>query len=206
MIIVQAGATTVPAVADTAVAGWAVIAIAVIGVMLVILMAGILLTAWKVRGLVVQMSDVVTRLEPGLHPVVERVRAVSENVEHITRSVRKDVDQVTASVEALSGRVQQASDRIEERIEEFNAVIEVAQSEAEGILIETAATVRGVRAGAEALASRQLPSAHTAADEVDDDETTSDPADHVADEDLPGEIEGEPTPPQEDPSPTVLEA
>jgi hypothetical protein len=36
---------------------------------------------------------------------------------------------------------------MEERIEEFNALMEVVQSEAEDIFIDTAATVRGVREG-----------------------------------------------------------
>ncbi len=146
--------TQTEAIASTPGVGeWAIVAIVVIGVLLAILMLGLLLMAWKVRALVQSVRDAVARIEPSVHPVLERARAVSENVEHITRSVRKDVDQVTASVEALSGRVQQASDRIEERIEEFNAVIAVAQSEAEGILIDTAATVHGVRAGASALGS-----------------------------------------------------
>ena len=40
---------------------------------------------------------------------------------------------------------------MEKRIEEFNALMEVVQGEAEGVFIKTAAAVRGVRQGAQAL-------------------------------------------------------
>jgi hypothetical protein len=55
-------------------------------------------------------------------------------------------------VKALTDRLQLASERMEERIEEFNALMEVVQDEAEGIFIDTASTVRGVRAGARSIA------------------------------------------------------
>ncbi len=42
---------------------------------------------------------------------------------------------------------------MEERIEEFNALMEVVQGEAEDIFLDTASTVRGVRAGARSIAS-----------------------------------------------------
>jgi hypothetical protein len=41
---------------------------------------------------------------------------------------------------------------MEERIEEFNALMEVVQTEAEHIFIDTASTVRGVREGARSIA------------------------------------------------------
>jgi hypothetical protein len=61
-------------------------------------------------------------------------------------------------VKALTGRLHQASARMEERIEEFNALMEVVQSEAEEVFLDTAATVRGVREGARAMGrSREEP-------------------------------------------------
>lgn len=84
-------------------------------------------------------------------PLVERSRDVADNVEFITRALRTDVERLNASVKALTDRLGQASERMEERIEEFNALMELVQSEAEAIFIDTASTVRGVRAGARSL-------------------------------------------------------
>jgi hypothetical protein len=42
---------------------------------------------------------------------------------------------------------------MEERIEEFNALMEVVQTEAEDLFLDTASTVRGVRAGARSIGS-----------------------------------------------------
>jgi methyl-accepting chemotaxis protein len=84
-------------------------------------------------------------------PLIDRSRDVADNIEFITRAVRTDVEHLNASVRALTERLNHASDRMEERIEEFNALIEVVQSEAEEIFIDTASTVRGVTAGARAI-------------------------------------------------------
>jgi hypothetical protein len=40
---------------------------------------------------------------------------------------------------------------MEERVEEFNALMDVVQDEAESVLLDTAAVVRGVRAGAQTM-------------------------------------------------------
>jgi len=74
-------------------------------------------------------------------------------------------------VKSLTDRLQLASDRMEERIEEFNALMEVVQDEAEDIFIDTASTVRGVRAGARAMTLRKPePEDGDAVDENDVEE------------------------------------
>ncbi len=87
-----------------------------------------------------------------LGPVSDRARTISDNVEFITQALRTDVERLNTSVKALTDRLHLASERMEERIEEFNALMEVVQDEAEGIFIDTASTVRGVRAGARSIA------------------------------------------------------
>ena len=84
-------------------------------------------------------------------PLMDRGGDIADNVEFITRALRTDVERLNASVKALNDRLGQASDRMEERIEAFNALMEVVQSEAEAIFIDTASTVRGVREGARSL-------------------------------------------------------
>jgi methyl-accepting chemotaxis protein len=106
------------------------------------------------EGTVRSASD---RLVDRAGPLVDRSRDVADNIEFITRAVRTDVERLNASVRALTERLNQASDRMEERIEEFNALIEVVQSEAEEIFIDTASTVRGVTAGARAIPKSDGP-------------------------------------------------
>ena len=86
-------------------------------------------------------------------PLLESGKSIGDNLAFVSYAVRTDVEKVTSSVNALSDRLQQASDLMEERIAEFNALMEVVQSEAEGIFVDTAATVRGVREGARTLAA-----------------------------------------------------
>ncbi len=147
----------------------AAIAVIVIAVAVVVVAAFLLVTLVQVRRLTRTIAQTVQRLEPGVHPVLERARGVTENVEQITALVRKDVDRVTESVEAVTGRLNQAAARMEERIEEFNALVEVVQTEAEGIFLDTASTVHGVRAGALSLGSSQKSDpAPSEASEADD--------------------------------------
>lgn len=109
-----------------------------------------LLAEW--RRTVVEVREAVRQ---HLGPVSDRAGIISDNVQFITQSLRSDVERLNASVKALTARLHQASERMEERIEEFNALMEVVQSEAEEVFLDTAATVRGVREGARAIGRRR---------------------------------------------------
>ena len=136
----------------------------VVGAFFALMVPLLLLVMLQVR----RLSRVVKELgEKGLQradPLLERGRGAMENVEFVTMAVRNDVEQITTAVKGLSDRLKQASDRMEERVAEFNALMDVVQSEAEDVFIGTAATVRGVRAGARALSGGGEP-------EVIDEET-----------------------------------
>ena len=124
------------------------IAMIVVGVAIVILtFAGVML-ARKINR---TLDGVRTAVGQNLGPVSDRARAISDNVEFISHALRTDVERLNASVHALSYRLHQASGRMEERIEDFNALMEVVQEEAEGMFIDTAATMHGLREGAAAI-------------------------------------------------------
>jgi hypothetical protein len=101
--------------------------------------------------LVLQVKKLLGSLQQHVQPVTDRVRVAAENVEYISAVVREDVHRVRTSVSGLSDRLKEASDRMEERVEEFNALMDVVQDEAESVLLDTAAVVRGVRAGARTM-------------------------------------------------------
>jgi len=99
----------------------------------------------------VQLKRLLGSLQQHVQPVTDRARVAAENVEYITGLVRQDVQKVRASVSGLSERLGKASERMEERVEEFNALMDVVQDEAESVLLDTAAIVQGVRAGAKTI-------------------------------------------------------
>jgi hypothetical protein len=101
--------------------------------------------------LVLQVKKLLGSLQQHVQPVADRARVAAENVEYISAVVREDVQSVRTSVSGLSDRLKEASNRMEERVEEFNALMDVVQNEAESVLLDTAAVVRGVRAGAQTM-------------------------------------------------------
>jgi hypothetical protein len=125
-------------------------------VAVVVIGAAVAVLALVTAALLLRLSRAVGELRIGvrqnLGPVSDRARAISDNVEFITQALRTDVERLNSSVKALTDRLNLASERMEERVEEFNALMEVVQDEAEGIFIDTASTVRGVRAGARSIA------------------------------------------------------
>ena len=101
--------------------------------------------------LVLQIRKLLRSLQQHIQPVADRARVAAETVEYISAMVREDVQKVRASVSGLSDRLKEASERMEERVEEFNVLMDVVQDEAESVLLDTAAVVRGVRAGAQTI-------------------------------------------------------
>jgi hypothetical protein len=147
----------------TVVVSVAVVVLAVIGAMLML----------RLHAAVREMR---TGVRQNLGPVSDRARAISDNVEFITHALRVDVERLNASVKALTERLHLASERMEERIEEFNALMQVVQTEAEDIFLDTASTVRGVRAGARSIGSHRAGGARAPGDDVqDEDESESGP-------------------------------
>jgi methyl-accepting chemotaxis protein len=126
------------------------VATVVIAVAMLILVLVTLSIFLRLNRLLDEMKGVA---KDNIGPVSDRAKIISDNVEFITQALRTDVERLNSSVRALSDRLNQASERMEERIEDFNALMEVVQGEAEDIFLDTASTVRGVRAGASRIAS-----------------------------------------------------
>lgn len=115
----------------------------------------------QLRKLTRSVTKVMERVESDAGPLVDRAKRVAENVDFITAAVRTDVRKLNESVARLNDRLNEASERMEERIQDFTALVEVLQSEAEDLALDTAAAVRGVKAGTRSLArgSEGLPEA-----------------------------------------------
>lgn len=107
--------------------------------------------AWNLRNSHKRLSEVLDRVYGDINPLMRHASSIADNVDYITTSIRTDVQQINATIAAANQRLHQAVDQTEERLQEFNALIAVVQQEAEQLFVSTAATARGVRAGAATL-------------------------------------------------------
>ena len=102
-------------------------------------------------------------------------------------SLRNTFRNVKATIDSANGVFQRAVDKTETRLNEFNALLQVAQEEAERAFISTASLVRGVKEGASALGKSAGADADSVretgeADHGDYDESDADANKRVSDE------------------------
>ena len=79
------------------------------------------------------------------------VRNVAEDVRGITQSVKTDVGAVSDTIRHVNSGVRRAVRRAEARLHRLDALVGVAQEEAEEFVMSSASALRGVRFGAAAL-------------------------------------------------------
>jgi methyl-accepting chemotaxis protein len=127
------------------------LAIVVIAVLLMVLAVSTTLLVRQLYRIARVANRTAADVRRQVTPTAARIQSVADNLTYVTASIREDMERVHESVAKLTGRLNQASNRIEERIEEFNALLEVVQTEAEDLFIDTATTVRAVKAGARSL-------------------------------------------------------
>jgi len=162
------GDTVLVQLGQSGLLGATAVAIIVASVVLVLLLAALMVALIQTRRLIGTADQLSRRLGDRAEPIMERGRAIAESVEFIARSLRTDVERVSATVANLSDRLDRAADAVEQRVEDFNALLHVMQGEAEDLFLDTASTVRGVRAGMRTLRRRD-----TAKSDGRDDESAA---------------------------------
>jgi uncharacterized protein YoxC len=88
-------------------------------------------------------------------PVLDRARAIGENLNFIVMSVRKEVDGVTETIGLANERLEDAIDAAEDRVQELGALIDVVQGEVEDTVLTATSALRGIRTGAKLLRRRK---------------------------------------------------
>lgn len=152
---------------------------AIIMLVMVLILVAIVLVALQVRRAQRKLVDALERVYGDAKPLVQRVSSIADNVNAISAVVRRDVDRIGATIADADERVRRAIAATEAKVHEFNALLTVAQDEAEDLFVSTASAVRGVRRGAAALSRRD--GMDLASDEVDpagladDTETSEEP-------------------------------
>ena len=127
------------------------IASGLMSIALTALAIAVIPAAWNLRNSHKKLTEVLDRVYGDINPIMRHASSIADNVDYITTSVRTDVQQINATIAAANQRLHQAVEQTEERLQEFNALIAVVQDEAERLFVSTAATARGVRAGAATL-------------------------------------------------------
>lgn len=97
------------------------------------------------------MERHIDRLAPRVEPLIDQVTRLADDSRHVTDTVRRRVNELMDSVGDLNRGIKQATRAAELRVREFAAVIDVVKEEAEEVLIDTAATARGLQSAAETL-------------------------------------------------------
>lgn len=109
----------------------------------------------RLRSIQARMLGVAQRMQGDVHTLVGQAREVAAKAHSVSDAVRLDVIEFKHSLLGAQARLSRAADAAEERLKEFNALLRVAQEEAEGIFIDTASTIRGVRAGVETIQGKE---------------------------------------------------
>ncbi len=100
--------------------------------------------ALKVRGMI-------RRMRTDFDPAIRNVNALSDTAKAMADTVRGTVEELSATVSETTVKVRRATDAAEARLAEINALVGVAQHEAEEAFLRAASTVRGVQVGTDAL-------------------------------------------------------
>jgi hypothetical protein len=120
-----------------------VIALALIGIGIVTL--AILLLSWKVYKKVKAAAE---KLRIDVDPAVRNAIAASESARAMVATVQGNVAEISRTVSSANERIGRVVESAETRAADLNALLDVAQQEAEDLFVRTASTLRGVKAGA----------------------------------------------------------
>lgn len=154
----------------------------IIMLLLVLILVAVALMLLQARRAQRKVASALERVYADSRPLVQRVSSIADNVNAISAVIRRDVDRIGATVADADERVRRAISATEAKLHELDALLTVAQEEAEDLFVSTAATVRGVRTGAARFSQRDGPD--LASDELD-------PADLAEDTEIPEEPNGD---------------
>ena len=123
------------------------VASGVMTITVIILTVALVPAAWNFRKSYKKVSEMLDKIYGDINPLMRHARAIADNVDYITTSIRVDVQQVSQTVAAVNQSLQEAVAGAEDRMKQLNALLDVVQEEAESAFVTTASTIRGVQTG-----------------------------------------------------------
>ncbi|MGD8699871.1 MAG: DUF948 domain-containing protein [Gemmatimonadales bacterium] len=124
-----------------------IIAVIVLGVGMIVLGRAI----FRIMRTLHKLEAAIDVIGRDARPVLDRARAIGENLNFIAMSVRKEVDRVGDTIAFANERLEDAIEAAEDRVQELTALIDVVQGEVEDTVITATSTLRGIRTTAKML-------------------------------------------------------
>lgn len=123
----------------------------VVSLVVMVLLGAIVFVLLAMRKSVQELTRLLHSSYGDISAAAHSVRTVAEDVRGITQSVKTDVGAVSDTVRHVNTGVRRAIRRAEARMRRLDALVGVAQEEAEEFVMSSASALRGVRLGAAAL-------------------------------------------------------
>lgn len=123
----------------------------VVSLVVIGLLAAILLGLSRLAKAIQEMTTLLRSSHDEISAAVHNVRNVVDHVEDVTRTVRADVEAVSETIRDVNEGARVVLHRAGRRLRRLDALVGVAQEEAEEFVLSSASTLRGLRAGATAL-------------------------------------------------------
>lgn len=151
---------------------WLFTTIRIVGIVSIfVLGTGMLVLAWvlarvvhRLKGLDESLKDI-TR---DARPVLDRARAIGENLNFMVMSVRKEIDRVAETIALANDRLEDVLESAEDRVQDLGALVDVVQDEVEDTLITASSALRGIRTGAKLLRRKRTDGEGSDADADED--------------------------------------
>ena len=151
---------------------WLFTTIRIVGIVSIfVLGTGMLVLAWvlarvvhRLKGLDESLKDI-TR---DARPVLDRARAIGENLNFMVMSVRKEIDRVAETIALANDRLEDVLESAEDRVQDLGALVDVVQDEVEDTLITASSALRGIRTGAKLLRRKRTDGEGSDADANED--------------------------------------
>lgn len=123
----------------------------VVSLVVMVLLGAIVFVMLAMRKSVQELTRLLHSSYGDISAAAHSVRNVAEDVRGITQSVKTDFGAVSDTVRHVNKGVRRAIRRAESRLRRLDALVGVAQEEAEEFVMSSASALRGVRLGAAAL-------------------------------------------------------
>lgn len=122
-----------------------------VSVVVLVLLGAIVFVLLALRKSVQDLTRLLNASSGDISAAAHSVRNVAEDVRGITQSVKTDAGAVSDTIRHVNSGVRRAVRRAEARLRRLDALVSVAQEEAEDFVLSSASALRGVRLGAAAL-------------------------------------------------------
>lgn len=123
----------------------AVVVWIVVGIALLAAMAYSFPLVRELRRFLSRSNETLRHVNDRFDPVMDRVEEITDDASHISDSLRQDVDEIGDAVDQGSRSARRIARLAEHRAAEIDALLEVAQEEAESTFVSTASILGGVK-------------------------------------------------------------